>query len=90
MGTWTATAVVVGNVIGSGIFQTPGLVAGRIDSVGALMVLWVLGGAIALAGALSLAEMAASFPSTGGMYVFLRETYGPSCCRRMTWRPRTS
>jgi APA family basic amino acid/polyamine antiporter len=77
MGTWTATAVVVGNVIGSGIFLTPGLIAGRVGSVvGALILLWVLGGAIALAGALSLAEMSASFPNTGGMYVFLRETYG--------------
>jgi amino acid transporter len=76
MGTWTATAVVVGSVIGSGIFQSPGLVTGRVDSVGALILLWVLGGLIALAGALSLAEMAASFPNTGGMYVFLRETYG--------------
>jgi amino acid transporter len=85
MGTWTATAVVVGNVIGSGIFQTPGLVAARIGSVGALMLLWVLGGLIALAGALSLAEMAASFPNTGGMYVFLRETYGPWAAFLFGW-----
>jgi amino acid transporter len=85
MGTWTATAVVVGNVIGSGIFQTPGLVAGRIDRVGAVMLLWALGGLIALAGALSLAEMAASFPNTGGMYVFLRETYGPWAAFLFGW-----
>jgi amino acid transporter len=85
MGTWTATAVVVGSVIGSGIFQTPGLVAGRVDSLGALALLWVLGGMIALAGALSLAEMAASFPNTGGMYVFLRETYGPWAAFLFGW-----
>ena len=85
MGTWTATAVVVGSVIGSGIFQVPGLVAGRIESVGALIVLWVLGGAIAFAGALSLAEMAALFPNTGGMYIFLRETYGPWAAFLFGW-----
>lgn len=85
MGTWTATAVVIGSVIGSGIFQTPGLVAGRVDSLGALALLWVLGGMIALAGALSLAEMAASFPNTGGMYVFLRETYGPWAAFLFGW-----
>ena len=85
MGTWTATAVVVGCVIGSGIFQTPALVASRIDSVGALVLLWVLGGMIALAGALSLAEMAALFPNTGGMYVFLRETYGPWAAFLFGW-----
>jgi basic amino acid/polyamine antiporter, APA family len=85
MGTWTATAVVVGSVIGSGIFQTPGLVAGRIDSVGALVLLWVLGGTIALAGAVSLAEIAAVFPNTGGMYVFLRETYGPWAAFLFGW-----
>jgi APA family basic amino acid/polyamine antiporter len=85
MGTWTATAVVVGCIVGSGIFESPGLAANRVGSFGALMLLWVLGGAIALAGALSLAEMAASFPRTGGMYVFLRETYGPWAAFLFGW-----
>jgi APA family basic amino acid/polyamine antiporter len=51
-------------------------VAREAGSAGAIGVLWVLGGAIALAGALSIAELAAAFPRTGGIYVFLRETYG--------------
>jgi amino acid transporter len=76
LGTWSATAVVVGSIIGSGIFRLPGLVAAEVGTVGAITLLWVLGGVIALCGALSLAELSAAFPETGGMYVFLRETYG--------------
>ena len=76
LGTWSATAVVIGTIIGSSIFRLPGPVAREAGSAGAIGVLWVLGGAIALAGALSLAELAAAFPRTGGIYVFLRETYG--------------
>ena len=63
-------------IIGSGIFRVPGAVAAEVGSVGAVLALWVLGGLIALCGALSLAELAAAFPRTGGMYVFLRDTYG--------------
>ncbi len=76
LGTWSATAVVIGTIIGSSIFRLPGPVAREAGSAGAIGVLWVLGGAIALAGALSLAELAAAIPRTGGIYVFLRETYG--------------
>lgn len=76
IGAWSSTAVVVGTVIGSGIFRVPATVAAETGAVGAILLLWVLGGAIALAGALSLAELGAMFPRTGGMYVFLRESYG--------------
>jgi APA family basic amino acid/polyamine antiporter len=76
LGTWTATAVVIGNIIGSSIFRLPGAVAREAGSAEAIAALWVLGGAIALCGALSLAELAAAYPRTGGMYIFLRETYG--------------
>jgi amino acid transporter len=76
LGTWSAAAVVVGTVIGSSIFRLPGAVAREAGSAEAIALLWILGGAIALCGALSLAELAAAFPRTGGIYVFLRETYG--------------
>jgi amino acid transporter len=76
LGTWTATAVVIGNIIGSSIFRLPGAVAREAGAAGTIAALWILGGAIALCGALSLAELAAAYPRTGGMYVFLRETYG--------------
>jgi amino acid transporter len=68
--------VVVGTVIGSAIFRLPGAVAREVGSPEAIVLLWVVGGAIALCGALSLGELAAAFPQTGGIYVFLRETYG--------------
>jgi APA family basic amino acid/polyamine antiporter len=76
LGTWSATAVVVGTIIGSSIFRLPGSVAREVGTPGAFLALWILGGMIALSGALSLAELAATFPRTGGIYVFLRETYG--------------
>jgi amino acid transporter len=53
--------------------------------VGAILLLWVLGGAIAICGALSLAELAAAYPNAGGMYVFLRETYGPLAAFLFGW-----
>ena len=76
LGTGTATAVVISTILGSSIFRLPGPVAREAGSAGAIAMLSVLGGVIALAGALSLAELAAAFPRTGGIYVFLRETYG--------------
>jgi APA family basic amino acid/polyamine antiporter len=76
LGAWTATAVVVGTVIGSGIFKKPQAVAFAIPYFGPAAVVWVLGGLLALLGALSLAEVAVLYPRAGGNYVFLREGYG--------------
>lgn len=85
LGTWSATAVLVSSVIGSSIFRLPGAVAREAGTPGAFLALWLLGGLIALSGALSLAELAAAFPRTGGMYVFLRETYGRSSAFLFGW-----
>ena len=85
LGTWSATAVVAGAIVGASIFRVPATVASEVGGGGAILALWVLGGLIALAGALSLAELAAAFPSTGGMYVFLRETYGPWAAFLFGW-----
>jgi APA family basic amino acid/polyamine antiporter len=71
------TLLVVGCIIGAGIFFTPQGVAASAASDGAILAVWGLGGLAALAGALVLAELAALFPRAGGMYVFLRATYGP-------------
>ena len=73
---WDATALIVGIVIGSGIFATPPQIAGSLDRFGPMISVWLLGGLLALTGALTYAEMATMFPRTGGSYVFLRETYG--------------
>jgi APA family basic amino acid/polyamine antiporter len=77
LGLWSAVAVVIGSTIGSGIFRTPASVAGRVDDVPLFLLAWVLGGAVALCGALTYAELAAMFPRSGGMYVFIREAFGP-------------
>src|SRR2546426_428983 len=77
LGLWSAVAVVVGSTIGSGIFRTPATVAGRVDDMPLLLLAWVLGGVVALCGALTYAELAAMFPRSGGIYVFIREGFGP-------------
>lgn len=77
LGVWSAMAVLVGSTIGSGIFRVPSTIAGEVGTVGAMTMLWIVGAVIALFGALTLAELAALFPRSGGIYVFLREAYGP-------------
>src|SRR2546426_5780892 len=77
LGLWSAVAVVVGSTIGSGIFRTPASIAQRVDDVPLFLLSWVLGGAVTLCGALTYAELAALFPRSGGIYVFIREAFGP-------------
>lgn len=73
---WSAVALVIGITIGSGIFRTPAAVARVVPDPMLVLGLWVAGGAITLCGALSLAELAAALPETGGFYVYLREGWG--------------
>ena len=77
LGLFSAVAVLVGSTIGSGIFRVPSTVATDVGSLGGMALVWVLGAVVALFGALTLAELAAIFPRSGGIYVFLREAYGP-------------
>ena len=77
IGLGTATLFVIGSVIGSGIFLTTGAMAATIPSASLLLLAWTLGGLLALAGGLTYGEMGAMFPRSGGLYVFLREAYGP-------------
>src|SRR5437879_5120728 len=70
------TAVVVGTVIGSGVFKKPQVVADNVPYFGVAALVWIGIGVLALLGALSLAEVAVLFPRAGGNYVFLREGYG--------------
>src|SRR5262245_35959667 len=77
LGLITATSIVVGATIGSGIFLAPREVAKDTQgSVGLILTLWVVCGLVNLCGALTLAELAAMYPHAGGTYVFLREAYG--------------
>jgi APA family basic amino acid/polyamine antiporter len=85
LGVWSATAAAVGLTIGSGIFRVPATVAAESGSVGAVALVWVLGGVITLCGALTIAELAAAFPRAGGIYVYLREAYGPLAAFLFGW-----
>jgi amino acid transporter len=67
----------IGLMIGSGIFRVPSTVAAQVEGVGAIGILWLLGGLLALCGSLTVAELACLYPEAGGVYVFLREAYGP-------------
>lgn len=69
--------MVVGTVIGSGIFLVPATMIQRVGSVPMVFLVWIAGGLLSLAGALSYAELAAAMPEAGGEYVYLREAYGP-------------
>jgi len=76
IGNLGATAIVVGTIIGSGIFMVPHDVALQVGSVSTVILVWMVGGALALAGSLSLAELGAATPEAGGVYVYLRDAYG--------------
>ncbi|MBA4186610.1 MAG: amino acid permease [Planctomycetaceae bacterium] len=76
LGLWMTTAIVVGTVIGSGVFKKGRNVSENVPEFGLAMAVWVLGGILALLGALALAEVAVLYPRAGGNYVFLREAYG--------------
>jgi amino acid transporter len=76
LGFWSSIGLVIGITIGSGIFRTPATIATRVPDPTLMLAVWVLGGLISLCGALSVAELAASLPRTGGWYVYLRESWG--------------
>ena len=77
LGLFSATMLVVGGIIGSGIFLNPAIVAQRVPSPGLTLAVWGLGGVVALLGALAFAELGARRPVAGGGYAYLREAYGP-------------
>ena len=77
LGIWSAAAIVVGTVIGSGIFLVPNTMVKNVGSPLMVFAVWIFGGMLSLFGALSYAELAAALPEAGGEYVYLREAYGP-------------
>src|SRR5436309_4998813 len=77
LGTWAAASIVVGTVIGSGIFLVPKTMINAVGTPSLVFVVWVVGGFLSLAGALSYAELSAALPEAGGEYAYLREAYGP-------------
>lgn len=85
LGLYSATALVVSNMIGTGIFTTTGFLAGDLGSPGLVLAIWVVGAFIALAGALCYSELGINFPSSGGEYVYLTEAFGPTWGFMVGW-----
>jgi len=85
IGLWSAVAIVVGSTIGSGIFASPGVVANRLPGPLPILIVWAVGGIVALTGALTMAELSSALPQTGGIYVFLREAWGRVAAFLFSW-----
>ena len=77
LGLWMAIAIVIGNTIGAGIFVKPGRIAADAGSFPLIFSVWVFGTILCILGGLCLAELSAMLPRSGGLYVYLREAYGP-------------
>jgi basic amino acid/polyamine antiporter, APA family len=77
IGLFSATNLVMANMVGTGIFTTSGFIMGKLQDPTALLLCWLAGGVLALCGALCYAELGANFPQAGGEYVFLRHSFGP-------------
>src|SRR5437899_2420283 len=77
LGVFSATMLVAGGVIGSGIFRKPGVMAAQVGSPEVLLGVWLVAGLVSLLGTLSNAELASMMPETGGQYLFLHRAYGP-------------
>jgi len=85
IGLGRAAAMVIGTIIGASIFVQPSLVSGDVPSTTGVLLVWTAAGALTLIGALVTAELSSAFPRTGGVYVFLREGYGPGVAYLWGW-----
>jgi APA family basic amino acid/polyamine antiporter len=85
LGLVDTTFLVIGAVVGSGIYMTPGIIAGGLPSPGLLLAVWLAGGLITLCGALSFAELGAMYPEAGGQYIYIREAYGSGAAFLFGW-----
>jgi len=77
LGAWAAMAMVVGHIIGTGVFLVPSAMTRATGSVGLVFLVWIVGGILSLFGALTIAELGAAMPEAGGAYVYLRRGLGP-------------
>ena len=82
-----AAMLASGIVVGTGIFAVPGFVAKSLGAPGPILVAWIAGGVIALAGALTYAELGSRFPAQGGAYVYVRRAFGPLAAFFLGWGP---
>ncbi len=86
LGPWSSTAVVLGAIIGTGIYLKPAEMAREAGSPTLVMAAWVVAGLLSLLGALSIAELAAAIPEAGGQYAYLRRSFGPSWGFLFGWK----
>jgi APA family basic amino acid/polyamine antiporter len=85
LGLWDVVSIVIGGVIGSGIFLVPADIAQQVKVPLLIFAVWIVGGLLSYFGALAFAEMGAAMPQAGGMYNFLRESYGPLLAFLFGW-----
>src|SRR4051812_45698120 len=85
LGVFDATMIVMGGIVGSGIFVNPYVVARQVHTPFLILLAWAAGGAVALAGAFVYAELAARRPEVGGQYAYLREAFHPSIAFLYGW-----
>jgi len=85
IGLYAATAITVGNIIGSGIFRSPHSVAQELPTLPLVLLAWVVGGVLSICGSLVLTELAVTHPKTGGLYVFIRESFGDAWAFTFGW-----
>lgn len=78
LGLFSAVALVVSNMVGTGIFTTTGFLAGQLGAPDLVLIIWLVGAAFALAGAFCYSELGINFPASGGEYVYLTRAYGPT------------
>ena len=85
LGVGFGIAVIFGGTVGVGILRLPGMIAGEMGSFGPIMLMWLIGGAYALLGAVSIAELGTAMPQAGGFYVYSRRAFGPAAGFAMGW-----
>ncbi|HOG29269.1 MAG TPA: amino acid permease [Vicinamibacterales bacterium] len=85
LGLFSIVSIVIGTMIGSGIFINPANVARDVGTPGLMLLVWVAGGLLSFFGALAIGELAAAYPQAGGIYVYLREAYGPALAFLFGW-----
>ena len=84
-----AVSLIVGIVIGAGIFETPALVASQAGSDIAVLLFWLMGGVVSLVGALCYAELATVYPDVGGVYYYLKRAFGRGVAFLFAWARMT-
>ncbi len=85
LGFWAGLAIVIGSIVGTGIFRAPAEIALALPHPGVVLALWVVFGLVSLAGALTLAELSSLLPRTGGTYVILQKAYGDAAAFTFGW-----